>query len=237
MGNLLSIRPQAATALLESATIVANNTVTIDGKPYIFVVTPAVEGDVALGAADTNALDNLRHAFNGTGTQVTNHFCAAAHPTVSAGTRTGTTMLAVSARVAGSGGNAIVLKGTASTALWYKLTNVAAADIKGAATTTLTGGLDAAVGDSWTFLNIAAAQTSLIKTGPGVLHSIVVGTGAAGTIIAYDALSAVAPIICTLTASATAGDRGLGTYLFDCEFKVGLTIVTSAATLITVMYR
>lgn len=224
--------PVAASALLKAATIVAGNTVTIGTKTYTFRVTPALEGEVALGAADTNAMDNLQYAINGTGTQVTNHTCAAPHPSVNAPTRTGTVYLSVVANLPGGAGNLIGVSSSGATVLWYKKTIVAAAETEGAATVTLTGGLYASLANSWSFLNVTAAQTSRIKTGPGVLHGITVGTAAAGSIIAYDALTAVAPIIGTLKSSI-----GEGTYLFDCEFKVGLTIVTAAATLITVTYR
>lgn len=84
---------------------------------------------------------------------------------------------------------------------------------------------------SYGFTNISTATTTAVKTGAGHLHSIVVGTTAAGAITIYDNTSGSGTKIGTLKASIVEG-----TYLFDCAFATGLTIVSAAASDITVTY-
>lgn len=79
---------------------------------------------------------------------------------------------------------------------------------------------------------ISSATTTQVKTGPGKLHAIVVGTTAAGTIGIIDGTSGTTVNIGELAASIAQG-----TYLFpDCSFSQGLRIVTGAASKITVIY-
>ena len=78
--------------------------------------------------------------------------------------------------------------------------------------------------------NIASATTTVIG-GPGILHSIVINTTAAGTITIYDNTAASGTKIATIKASAVEG-----TYLYDVRCRTGLTIVTAAASDITVSY-
>ncbi len=83
----------------------------------------------------------------------------------------------------------------------------------------------------WNYTNITSATTTLVKTGAGVLHSIVVNTTAAGSIKIEDALTDTTPLIGTLKASVAEG-----TYLYDVEFTTGLNIVTAGASDITVSW-
>lgn len=79
---------------------------------------------------------------------------------------------------------------------------------------------------------IATNTTTQIFTGQGVLHSIVVGTTAAGSIIAYDEIgSGTTAIIGTLKASIAEN-----TYLFDVTCSKGLKIITAGSSLITVCW-
>ncbi len=75
--------------------------------------------------------------------------------------------------------------------------------------------------EKYTYRNIALAGTYVIKTGSGVLHSIVNHgtTAASGTKIA------------TFMASVLAG-----TFLYDLDFTNGLTVVTAGANDVTVTY-
>ena len=82
------------------------------------------------------------------------------------------------------------------------------------------------------FINIAAGATTVVAIGYGVLHSIVVNSTAAGAITIYDNTAASGTKVATLKASIVEG-----TYTFDVEFRTGLTIVTAAASDITVIYR
>lgn len=84
---------------------------------------------------------------------------------------------------------------------------------------------------SFGFTNIASATTTTVKSGSGHLHSIVVNTTAAGTITIYDNTAGSGTKIGIMKASIVEG-----TYLFNCAFATGLTIVTGAASDITVTY-
>jgi hypothetical protein len=77
--------------------------------------------------------------------------------------------------------------------------------------------------------NIAGIATTLVKSGTGVLHSITINTTAAGTITIYDSLTASGTKIATIKTSVVEQ-----TFVFDCAFATGLTVVTAAASDITV---
>lgn len=81
------------------------------------------------------------------------------------------------------------------------------------------------------YKNISTNTTTLVKTGRGFLHSIVVNTTAAGAITVYDGLDATGTKIATLKSSVAEGS-----YLYDVQFGVGLTIVTAASSDITATY-
>jgi hypothetical protein len=85
---------------------------------------------------------------------------------------------------------------------------------------------------TFTYKNIAAAATTLVKTGAGELRAITINTTAAGTITVYDSLTATGNKIATIKASVSEQ-----TLQFDVGFSIGLTIVTGAASDITVAYR
>ena len=79
---------------------------------------------------------------------------------------------------------------------------------------------------------IDSATSTQVKTGPGRLHSIIVGETAAGAISIIDGTSGSTANIGTLKASIVEG-----TYLFvDCSFSAGLRIVTAGASKITVIW-
>jgi len=78
---------------------------------------------------------------------------------------------------------------------------------------------------------ISTATTTTIKTGKGKLHSITVGETAAGAITIYDNTAASGTIISVLKSSVPEQ-----TFVFNAVFRTGLTIVTAAASKITVSY-
>jgi hypothetical protein len=78
---------------------------------------------------------------------------------------------------------------------------------------------------------ISSATTTVVKSGAGMLHSIVVTETAAGAITVYDNTAASGTIKAVLKASVAEG-----TYTFDITFATGLTIVTAGASKITVSY-
>ena len=79
--------------------------------------------------------------------------------------------------------------------------------------------------------NISTATTTTVKSGAGHLHSIVVNTTAIGAITVYDNTAGSGTKIATLKASVVEG-----TYLYDVQFATGLTVVTAAASDVTVTF-
>jgi hypothetical protein len=78
---------------------------------------------------------------------------------------------------------------------------------------------------------ISTATTTTVKSGPGVLHTIVLTETAAGTITIYDNTAGSGTVIAVLKASI-----GENTFVFDRIFSTGLTIVTAAASKLHVSY-
>lgn len=76
---------------------------------------------------------------------------------------------------------------------------------------------------------ISTATTTVVKSGSGILGSIVIGETAAGAITVYDNTSATGTVIAVLKASVVEG-----TYTFNASFTTGCTVVTAGASKITV---
>ncbi len=79
---------------------------------------------------------------------------------------------------------------------------------------------------------ISTATTTTIKTGQGVLHTVVVNGGTAGTVIIYDNTSGAGTVIASFDST-----NALATYTFDVQFTTGLTIVTGGATKVSVSWK
>ena len=79
--------------------------------------------------------------------------------------------------------------------------------------------------------NITSANTYVLASRPGTLKRIVVNATAAGTITVYDNTSAAGTKLATLKSSIAEG-----TYTYECHFNTGLTVVTGAASDITVIW-
>jgi len=84
----------------------------------------------------------------------------------------------------------------------------------------------------YTHKYISTATTTAVKSGGGVLKSITVGETAAGAITVYDNTAGSGTTIAVLKASIVEG-----TYELNVAFTTGLTVVTAAASKITVSYR
>lgn len=83
--------------------------------------------------------------------------------------------------------------------------------------------------NGFTYRNLAANGTTLIRTGPGILHSITINDAGASSNVCtvYDGLSASGTVIATIdTAAATTPV----TLLYDVQFNTGLTIVIATGT-------
>lgn len=88
----------------------------------------------------------------------------------------------------------------------------------------------------YTYLHIAGAATTLVKTGAGVLHYVCDNTPvAAATIKVDDAITDTTPRIAIITVPAAAANPFCQRY--DVIFSTGLTIVTSGADDVTIAYR
>lgn len=76
---------------------------------------------------------------------------------------------------------------------------------------------------------ISTATTTTFGSQPsGVLHSIVVGETAAGSITVSDAVGTIAVLKASIVE---------GTYVFDCAYTKNLIVVTAGASKITVNYK
>jgi hypothetical protein len=81
----------------------------------------------------------------------------------------------------------------------------------------------------WSFKNLTASGTTVVKTGAGQLHGFFVGA-ATGNITIYDNTAASGTKI--LDASALVA----GNNLLECSFSTGLTIVLSGAGVVTALF-
>lgn len=156
----------------------ASSTFVIDGATYYFTnqlsedVETAVANEILWVTNDATALDNMKLAINGSGTEGTNYSTGTnAHPTVIATTNANTTQI-IEAKVFGSLGNAITTTETMTTTAWTGAT--------------LAGGTDA----SRTILNTytPATGSSVITFPDGInfvngLYATVAGTSADITVI------------------------------------------------------
>lgn len=79
------------------------------------------------------------------------------------------------------------------------------------------------------FTNVAASATTVVKTGAGILHRIVVNTAlATGTLTIYDNTAASGTKIATVTIPAAPAPSHF-VLEFQCAFATGLTIVGATA--------
>lgn len=88
-------------------------------------------------------------------------------------------------------------------------------------------------GANCSYANVATNTTTTAKSGAGIFYGIVVNATAAGTITIYDNTSATGTKIGTLKSNIAEG-----TYNFHgVNFSTGLTVVTAAASDITILYN
>lgn len=84
---------------------------------------------------------------------------------------------------------------------------------------------------SFDYRNINTATTTNVKSGSGHLHAVTINTTAAGTISLFDSLVGSGTAIAVIAASVTEP-----VYLYDLQFNTGLTVVTAAASDVTVSF-
>lgn len=87
------------------------------------------------------------------------------------------------------------------------------------------------------YFNIVSATTTVLKSGYGVLHRIIFNKRiAAGVTTVYDNTSAAGTKIGTITEGAAILSDPPNSTEYNVEFAYGLTVVTSAAEDITVVW-
>jgi hypothetical protein len=108
-----------AESVVTANTIVSTDTVTIGTTVYQFIVTPVAAYDVALGASDAAALDNLKLAINASGVgDGTDYFAGTlVHPTVVATDNADTTQKIVS-KLQGTASNSVATTSVGGTLTW-----------------------------------------------------------------------------------------------------------------------
>lgn len=78
--------------------------------------------------------------------------------------------------------------------------------------------------------NITTQTTTTLKTGPGILHNIIINTPlASGVITIYDNTAGSGTVIGTITLPGTLLSTGPISVPYHANFNTGLTIVTSGA--------
>lgn len=94
-------------------------------------------------------------------------------------------------------------------------------------------------GYNYTNITLAAPTTTLVKNGPGLLHTITINTPVASSVITiYDNTAGSGTKIGTITLPGTLLQQGPYSAAYDVPFSTGLTIVTATgASDITVAWR
>jgi len=114
--------------------------------------------------------------------------------------------------------------GTTNTNTGNTATSVASIDTKTTDLVTNTNALS--------YNNITTSTTTVVKNAPGVVGKITVNTaGGAGTIILYDNTAGSGVIIATLDSTV------IGSFEYNVNATIGITVVTTGAPDVTVTYR
>lgn len=88
------------------------------------------------------------------------------------------------------------------------------------------------------FANITTATTTVVKSGAGILHKIIINTHvASATITIFDNTAGSGTKIGTITLPSTITSDDPTSLAYDLGFSTGLTLVTSGTTDLTVVYR
>lgn len=89
------------------------------------------------------------------------------------------------------------------------------------------------VEQQYTYKNISTATTTIVKSGSGFIHTLTINNDTAGgTITLYDNTAASGTTIASIP-----GGSGKTSRIYDVQFSIGLTIVTSAADDLTISFR
>ena len=147
-------------------------------------------------------------------------------------------------------GETITITGSASNNITATITSIVAGTItldstativteSAGASVTITGSVTSLadynnIGE-YLYKSISTATTTVIKTGSGIIGNLIIAGGTAGAITVYDNTSASSP---TIIATFTPGAVSVPVCIpINARFNTGLTILTGAATVITVTYK
>lgn len=98
-----------ATSFVTAASVIATDVMTVAGKDYTFIATPAADGDVDVGASDAASMENLARAINlGAGAGTDYDAATVGSPTVTAEAR-GDTCIFTAKTLDATVGNAIAI--------------------------------------------------------------------------------------------------------------------------------
>lgn len=134
ISGTISIETLLASGTLTATTVVADDTVAVNGTTYTFLVAPIAITDVALGASDTDAMANLAAAINSVENQYVNGLGESAAVIASASTN----VVTVTAVERGAGGNALTISAGQGTVVASGATLAGGSDTGGIQSTGLT---------------------------------------------------------------------------------------------------
>lgn len=83
--------------------------------------------------------------------------------------------------------------------------------------------------ETYNFVNVVGANT-LVKTGPGKLHTVIVNQTDTKATVIYDGVDTAGTKIASIDVSPTIGSK----FVYDVEFSKGLFITTSGLVDLTV---
>lgn len=90
----------------------------------------------------------------------------------------------------------------------------------------------------YNYSRMTTAATLLVKTGPGILHAIIINTPVASGVIEFDdALTNTTPIIGKITLPGTLLSDGPKMATYDVAFSTGLSITTTGTMDITIVWK
>lgn len=78
---------------------------------------------------------------------------------------------------------------------------------------------------------IASANATQVKASQAVLHSVIVGSAAVGSVSIYDALSGTTNLVAQVSLATPQ------TYTFDISLGNGLRVIPSGTSFVTVTYQ
>jgi len=111
-----------AESVVTASTILDGDTLTLGERTYRFKDTIAQIDDIAIGAGDAAALDNLKHIINGTGTPGTHYFTGSTANADVVATDNDDTTQKVVARAPGTAANALATTSSGATLSWADTT-------------------------------------------------------------------------------------------------------------------